>query len=187
MRTYIPLIVTVLFLQGCATASYTPPPTAAADPSEYTIIVNKPYDVAWQDLINHASSTFFAIDQFEKDSGLMTLEFGASDAARFIDCGEWNDSTGFSGNYASHLAQRFNGTLSGKMNILVSPEGDDQSRIRVNARYIFQAPPQTWTFDTGSSATVDVGTSAAMGTGTGVRTCKPTYVAENSVLDALRR
>src|SRR6056297_1529733 len=185
MRSCTLLIVVILGLQGCATASYTPPATGAVDPSEYTIVVNKPFDVAWQDLVNHASSTFFAIDQFEKDSGLMTLEFGASDLARFVDCGEWQDSTGFSGAYATHLARRFNATLSGKMNILVPPQDEEQSRVRVNARYILSAPPQTWTFDTGNSATVDVGTEAALGTGTGLRTCKPTYVAENSVLDAL--
>jgi len=38
-----------------------------------TIKINKGFDEVWTSLIEYSASSFFAIDNFEKDSGLMTL------------------------------------------------------------------------------------------------------------------
>ena len=186
--TFGPILAT-LILTSCAIAptSYTPPSSASVDASKYTVILNKPFSEAWAALISHAASSFFAIDQFEKDSGLMTLSFGSSDPAQFIDCGYWSVQNGYSGNYASYVARTFDATLSGKMNILVNVIDEQTSQVRVNARYIFSVPPNVWSFDTGGSDSENVGTQAAYGTGSSIRTCKPTYEAENSILEAMMK
>ncbi len=171
-------------LGGCATSSYSPPTVSSVAANKYTLVIEKPYEETWSSLISHAASTFFAIDEFEKDSGLMTLSFGTSDPGRFINCGTWSSSQ-YVGEYVSFLARMQGGTLSGKMNILVRAISDDQSEVRVNARYIFIAPPDSWAFDTGGSASASVGSQSAYGTGTTIRTCKPTYEAENSILAAM--
>jgi len=113
----------------------------------------------------------------------MTLSFGSGEPGVFIDCGYWGSSQ-FSGNYADYLARYYNGTLTGKMNILVKGIDDQKSEIRVNARYIFSSPPQTWAFDTGGYRTLDIGSAAAWGSGS-VRTCVPTHEAEKSILEAI--
>ena len=173
-------------LGGCATSSYSPPTVSSVAANKYTVVIEKPYDETWSSLINHAASTFFAIDQFEKDSGLMTLSFGSSDPGKFINCGTWS-SPQYVGEYVSFLARMHGGSLSGKMNILVRAITDDQSEVRVNARYIFTASSNTWAFDTGGSASASVGSQAAYGTDTSIRTCKPTYEAENSILEAMKK
>jgi len=189
MKSAIILFLATLILASCAVAptTYTPPSDASVAASKYTVILDKSFNEAWAALISHAASSFFAIDQFEKDSGLMTLSFGSSNPAQFVDCGYWNVQNGYSGNYASYMHRTFDATLSGKMNILVNEIDDHTSEVRVNARYILSASPNTWSFDTGSSDSENVGTQAAYGTSSSIRTCIPTYDAENSILEAMMK
>ena len=76
-----------LAISACATV---PPATyTAPTPKDYsnTITVNRDFSQTWENLIGYASQTFFAIENFEKDSGLLTLSFGSGNVSRFVDCG----------------------------------------------------------------------------------------------------
>jgi len=144
-------------------------------------------------LIQHAASTFFAIDNFEKESGLLTLSFGVGDPSAFIDCGQWTASWtdvsyqrhNFSGTYVDFLIQHQAGSFGGKMNLLVAELGTTRSQVTVNARYILQAPPNSWSFDSGGSVTVYVA-NPAKSAGSPTRKCQPTYKAERTILDAVK-
>lgn len=179
---------------GCAaTASYIPPAPLSEHEKTYSAIVEKSYDDTWSALIQHAASTFFAIDNFEKESGLLTLSFGTGNPSAFIDCGHWDASWTdqqyqrhqFSGAYVDYLMVYMNGSFTGKMNLLVAERGPQQSEVTVNARYIVQAPPNTWSFDSGGTATVNV-SNPSRNVSTPSRTCQPTYKAETTILDAVR-
>lgn len=74
-------------LAGCrgTTPEYTAPQSKASI-DETTVTLDQLYDGAWSQLINFTSSRFFAVDNYEKDPGLMTLSF-SSDPGRFVTCG----------------------------------------------------------------------------------------------------
>jgi len=135
------IVSTMLF--GCATATYTPPQGALPDNER---IVAKSFDDTWTLLIDHVSKSFFAIDRFEKASGLMTLSFGSSEPWRYIDCGHFKgEALGgahtVDQSYAAFLADRNRATLQGKMNIVVRQVDGRSTAVRVSARYIFTTPP----------------------------------------------
>lgn len=176
----------LLLLVGC-TATYAPPVQTDFDPSMKTRVVDKSFDETWQTLIEYAAGTFFGLDNYEKDSGLLTLSFGASNPSQFIDGGSWkSQSPRFEGTYVDYVATYLGGRLDGKMNIVVTPVDAEHTRVTVNARYVFGATSgMAWVFDTGGSATV-VPSNQALGT-TNSRTIVPTHYAEQMILSALEQ
>jgi len=161
-----------------ACASYTPPPPLGI--SQYDQVVDANFGATWEALIDYTAATYFTIESFEKDSGLMTLSFGAGDPGRFVDCGLWKFQ-GYNGNYAA----RAGGTLKSRMNIRVRPIDARRTSVRVNANYLFKYSGETWNFNTGESVTVRV-TDAARGTQP-ERTCQPTHQAEADILAGIKR
>jgi hypothetical protein len=164
---------------GCAPI-YTAPnvPTGAI---QNEITIDKPFQEVWSAVIDHATSTFFGVESFEKESGLMTLSFGARNPAQFIDCG-WLKTTNLA-NYDGTALQAIQReatatSLSGRMNVVVRAETPTRTRLRANARYVFQAQGQhsrpTWTFESNTSDTQKVGTVMV--------TCRPTNNAEQDIL-----
>ena len=144
----------------------------------------------WKKNINRI---FSEVDNFEKDSGLITLSFGASNPGRYIDCGSFNSSGTlvFEGSYVDYIdvASRQGSSLTGKMNISIRSVSDENTNVRVNARYIWIAginspTSNTFNFDTGGSATILV-SNPTIGT-IPTRTCLPTYYAESSVIDFVK-
>lgn len=188
MRNLV-FILPVLFLMGCETAQYIPPSERSAN--NFSITVNQNYDTTWRAIIDYLSSTFYVIDNFEKDSGIVTVSFGASNPEDLVDCGQWNakwidayyQRQKFDGPYVQFLRLYIQGQLSGKMSISVRKVSENQTEVRVNARYILSAEPNEWTFDSGSSSTISV---SAMRGSTTTRTCRPTYKAETSILSAVK-
>jgi hypothetical protein len=155
--------------------SYVPP--AVVDHNSYSKELDKSYDMAWKDLINHLSVSSFAIDNFEKDSGLITLSFGHSNIAQFVDCGMMDGV-----NYVDWLKSTAQKTsLTGRMNVSLREIDENTSNIRVNARYILSSGSTTWAFDSGSSDTV-FPSNPANGT-IPSRTCVPTYYAEEKLIN----
>lgn len=162
-------------LMGCATnetlpesISYSPPSVKPTPLEEATVAAS--YDAVWSALINHVSSSFFSIENFEKESGLITLSFGASNISDYVNCGHWNLNSAypFNGNYANYIVRNSDGNLSGKMNISLYRQGKSVN-VRVNARYVLTSQERiyagtiyaeniknVWSFDTGSSDTVSV-------------------------------
>ena len=200
MKRILLLFLGATLLSGCAstqqTSTYTPPST-----SRYANEVVMPYDyeTAWSKLVTAASRTFFSIENFEKDSGLMTLSFGSSDISRNVDCGQMNFQP-----YTEYWLTRGNGArinLQGKMNLLVQSIDENSTRVSVNARYIlnldftgqvynmwtgqnqFVSDDLSFTFDSNTSDTQmtrnpSAGTSPA-------RTCGPTGEVEGTVINAI--
>jgi len=183
-------VLSIILIIGCASANYVAP-THVNNLNNYSRIIEKSFDETWQRLIEYSASTFFSIDNFEKESGLITLSFGSSNPSRFVTGGQWEANWGtnhFSGDYVDFLNQHYNGTLNGKMNIVVSKINENKTKVTVNARYIFNVPATnnsnalTWSFDSGNCGTIRV--NAISGTSP-ERTICPTYKAENDILKSL--
>jgi len=195
IKNILSMSLVVAIISGCATtlmqqATYTPPDVSTV--GNYSETIDKNFDQTWTAVIDFVSTSSFAIDNFEKDSGLITLSFGTSSPSRYIDCGMFS-STGrliFSGSYVDYIngPSLWGSSLSGQMNISIRSLSEGNTNVRVNARYIWTAGtnPQLpynrmiYTFDTGGSATnyTPNPTSGTIPT----RTCVPTYDAESSVI-----
>ena len=176
----------------------------------YSYDVNAGFDEAWSALIDYSSTAFFGIDNFEKDSVLLTLSFGVEDPNQYIDCGTILVMNGgnvtFDGSYVNYArtynsAERIHNSaeFSGLMNISVREIDENTSNIRVNTRYIFTTtaeyydptlnifrptPSVIFSFDSGSSDTEGASTYIE-GTGS-LRTCMPTYKAEKAIIDFIK-
>ena len=186
----------VIFISGCVSATYEKP-SHINEKDKYSVVLQRDFDTVWKQLIQYSAGTFFAIDNYEKDSGLITLSFGSSNPSKFVTGGHWSmkGARPFEGDYVDYLSQFYNGTLKGKMNIVVISESSTKTMVKVNARYIFtipaireqyvNVPMQSWSFDTGSCDTVNI-SSAAQGTGTAQRTICPTYKAEHAVINGIK-
>ncbi|WP_145063584.1 hypothetical protein [Engelhardtia mirabilis] len=196
-----------LLLSACSTvtASYEPP-TPSTDPGDWSRVIDLPMDPVWEALVDHVSGTYFAIDNFEKASGLMTLSFGASNVGDFVDGGTWDfkqtqgqvGATGevrqrlvFNGNYAEFLELYRSGDLSGRMNLFVREVGEATTEVKVRARYVVESLGESggsvirssWAFDTGGSDTLAIA-NPTRGAGP-TRTMCPTHLAERSILNAV--
>ena len=171
-------------LAGCTNAFSPPVPNDGA--GQYEVVLDRPFDDVWASIVDHASGTFFGIDNFERDSGLMTLSFGSGYPGDFVDCGTVDYVGETIPTIDYFLAPIFGAPLDStelgaRMNIFVEDLGPDQTRVRVNARYSLAYTSrtlrtnQTWTFSTGESDTQSLGQGQVI-------TCQPTYLAERSIL-----
>ena len=134
-RHYL-LLTMILLVSGCAAKYTSPISSPAAD--QFSTTINRSFDETWQALVNHVSESFFKIDNFEKDSGLITLEFGASDLARYIDCGLW-EHVNFNGPYVTYLEHNYGAKLKGRMNISTRIINAQKTEVRVNTRYVLSS------------------------------------------------
>ena len=191
------LVAVAAIFGGCASqvsnSTYVPPRQGSyANSTEMPY----PFDEAWTKLVRAASGTFFAIENFEKDSGLMTLSFSTSESDS-INCGTmngedyvdfWNRSGG-------------NVSIQGKMNLLVSEVDNQTTLVTVNTRYIVSMENEgyqyNWitsqnqyyrnslnmSFDSNGIGSDNV-QIAAQGT-TPTRSCAPTGEVESQVLAAI--
>ena len=140
------------------------------------------YDDTWTGLIDHVARTSFTIDQFEKESGLLTLTYGQSDISRFVNCGNWYED-GQSQLYAARSDQGLD--LDGRMNIRVQERGPSLTDVRIDSLYVLRNNSgQVWQFTTNERATVDLGTTGAAGT-LPTRTCQSTHEAERLILTGI--
>ena len=181
-----------LFLLGCSSATYTPP-DHTNEASEYQIIVNHPYDTVWKKLIQYAAKTFFVIDNYEKESGLIIFTFSSVNPEQFVTGGHWTyqgPEGNFSGDYVKFLRSFHNAILKGRINIAVTDLGKNRTKIEVHVRYILAVPMSQniretiWAFDTGHCSTKTIGNRVSGTPAT--RTICPTYAIEKSILAALK-
>jgi len=204
MKKIIYVLSSFIFSMGLLTSCVSvsaiyKPPIEDTTQNKYSKIINKSFDDAWDALINYSASTFFGIENFEKESGLLTLSFGASNPHEYVTGGYWKadivygtNQLHFEGDYVEYLSLYQNGSLAGKMNIVVKKINESSTQVIVNARYVFSSSvtdansrnySNTWSFNTGSCKEVAV-TNATRGTPP-TRTICPTYMAENAILNAL--
>jgi len=185
-------VLLAFVLAGCASARHAPPPAEDPVHNKLNVTVNHSYDVAWKTLIEYVRSSFFVIDNFDKSAGVITLSFGGSHTAEYIDCGPFttrSKEVKYSGPYSSFLEQYAGAKLQGKLNIFVTELGPKQTRVKVNAQYTFKAPltkPAEWAFESGFYATVALTQEHKAAGGPQTRTCQPTYKAENAVIQAIK-
>lgn len=203
LYSLVSIILGCLVVTSCASVKVTESVYSPPDHARYSNLVNLPYnyDTAWSKLIKTASQTFFDIENFEKDSGLITLNFGTDDVEVNVNCGEIDGV-----NYV-HIRQGQPDTslsLSGKMNLLVEKIGEHSTRVTVKARYnldmvasgyrcenpskkietckrkVPYSENTIWTFDSNSTDSAIV-RDPAKGTST-ERTCAPTGEIEKLVI-----
>ena len=197
---FLSLSILIIGLSSCVSVKAVyKPPVQDTSLNKYSKIINKTYSEVWDGLINYSASTFFGIENFEKESGLLTLSFGASSPQDYITGGYWKtdivygiQELHFEGDYVEYISLYQNGNLSGKMNIVVKKINDNSTQVIVNARYVFSSSvfdvngrnhSNTWSFNTGGCKEVAI-TNATVGTPP-TRTICPTYKAENAILSAL--
>lgn len=63
--------------------TYSPPIQLNYRSEDSTLTVNRGFEEAWTALIQYSAAIFFAIKNFEKDSGLLTLAFGSGNPIEF--------------------------------------------------------------------------------------------------------
>ena len=143
--------------------------------------VSAGYDATWTGLIDHVARPSFTIDAFEKESGLLTLRFGETDIARFVDCGIWLVN-GRSQPYAGRTDQGLR--LNGRMNIRVQERAAGYTDVRIDSLYVLRNDSgSVWQFTTNDRSVLDVGNPA---TGTVPRrTCQSSHEAERRILTGI--
>lgn len=193
MKRLSGLALTFLLISGCGvtTPDYTAPQSSASMDNT-TVTLDQSYDEAWDKLINFTSSRFFAIDNYEKDSGLMTLSF-SSEPGRFIECGDISTDgpPSYEGDYVQWYSERpATLDLDGRMNLTVQEAGENQTSVDVNVRYVVTATGANgvqaaqWSFNTGGSDTQQVQANNFGATQT--RTCQPTHEAEKVIIEGIQ-
>jgi hypothetical protein len=153
-------ICLVFLLTGCAT-----PTSSTFDykesqpiPVANEIIVDRPFEDVWDTLIGNLAKSFFVVNNIEKESRLINVDFGTDMPEEYVECGtatrtfkSKEDEVTFSYPVAadsSYLRGEGNATphywvgavdrhtdLQGKTNVYVAPEGSN-TRVSVNSRYV---------------------------------------------------
>ena len=181
------LLAGALALAGCAqqvlgpSYGYAPPAPRASFDNQRLVAAD--YDATWTGLIDHVSRTSFAIDQFEKASGLLTLRFGEADIQRYVDCGTWTEN-GINEPYAGRADQGH--VLTGRMNIRVQPRGPGATDVRIDSLYRLKSNSgNVWQFTTNEPATINLATQDRAAGTTPIRTCQSTHEAERQILTGI--
>lgn len=220
MRPTFLVAPAAVFLLASCTNAYTgtysaPKEFVGTEAGAWKRTLDKSSDEVWTALIEYAASAFYSIETYERDSGLMTLSFGATGIADFVDGGEIEvykyvsgkkksngrmRETGkrellYQGNYANYLELYQKGELAGRMNIVVRSLSEEQTEIAVRARYIVLSEQtvvyQQKYYQFENKWVFDTGgrdTTIVEGPNEiedRVRSFQPTHVAESTILDGV--
>jgi len=158
---FLPLAVLVL-LTACAT--YVPPEPGS--PEAYSRDLDASYDDTWSAITYVAGESFFNIKNFEKASGLMTLDFDLKDVNPYVDCGTAVNHMTNETEPALGALLLSGVSLSGTANIDIRAESRHRTAIQFNAQYTLTgyrigpdgnpAPVVQWQFTSGNSDTETV-------------------------------
>ena len=164
-----------------------------------SVITYKNFDETWTSIIDFVNDSFFKIENFDKDSGLLTLSFGSKEPENFIDCGDFEYTlffTGeeFKGSYIDYVKSGLLAVLEAKMNINIEKIDNESTKISINTNYTFSTQHalgyydpnlnQTYSFVSGGYQTIDVINPISGSIPT--RTCKSTNFAENAILNVIK-
>lgn len=141
------LFATLSTLTGCGTSVYQPPPTPPT--TDFSREFDAPFDRVWSAVTFVAGSTFFNIKNFDKGSGLMTLEYSnlRGGPGPYISCGTLSGGLPAFGVITPEPNSVLNTiasymTLSGRANITVRARGSRRTTVQVNSLYdltVFQS------------------------------------------------
>lgn len=160
MRKLICLLVLAVVVAvgtGCAGKVTTEFVRPEEHPIMESKVYNYPYEKVWKAVVQSIGSSYFVLENIEKDSGILSLSFAAQNPGDFVDCGVVKehgtvvmrayDNT-FAGT-ASNIQRKFvtdqgvpgemirSCSLSGKANVLVQSLGPKQTRVTIRTRYVF--------------------------------------------------
>lgn len=159
------LLIGVL-LGGCAGKfQYTQPDTQSQKKINNSMVVNQHKDVVWKKIIPQIGTTFFTINNLDKESGLINVSYSGS-PEKYIDCGkiysyvsnargertyEFSASKAYqqyetmiNGNYAFHNRKM---NLDGKINIILQNIENNSTLITINSKYVVTKSGTTNWFD----------------------------------------
>lgn len=135
------------------------PPAALESTPTYTKLVEAPFNEVWRALISGVGGSFFGIEEFERESGLLTLSFTSSPFSDAVTGGRlvfrYNNADkrsgeifwvghasepamniNFDGDYADYVQQYLNGQFQGRANIVVAELSATRTEIIVNQRFV---------------------------------------------------
>lgn len=131
-------------LTGCMPSGVYQPPQAPQT-LDYSREVNANFDTTWTTITNVAGATFFNIKNFDKGSGLMTLEYDniRGNIGAYISCGQFASSQAAPINPHPDPKSAINYMsindiqmhLSGRANVMARPVSDSKTSIQINSQY----------------------------------------------------
>jgi hypothetical protein len=131
------------------------PPTSLNHPNKASIFVDKPKDEVWKTMIKNIGSSFFVINNMDKESGFINVSYSGGNPCDFIECGTIiSDLTNAKGHrvHSIEACSEFKqyefisegqyGTvdrsmkLEGRINIVIQSDEPNKTLVNVNVRYI---------------------------------------------------
>jgi len=186
MAKVLPTLLLFLLFGGCTSTSFTyeEPDDGQQEEPTTRLVVDKSFDDTWDALIAFTSQHFFGIQNYEKASGLLTLEFSAR-ADEWVDCGSVNiieDRGGWPdrSNVVSFL-EYADGQLRGRVNLTAVPLNEEETEVRVNAVYTVNAQNRTWSFATRDEDSKRLSNQRQEE----VVKCVPTHRVENFIIEGI--
>ena len=186
-------------LTSCATIGV-PSTWSYTAPTETTVVnsitlVKEPSKV-WDELVEDLATTFYVINNIDKESRLLNVSFSETNApSTYVDCGEATRTYEYKGDETRYeypvsdsnaykfnsglLADRFytsvvrSSSLEGRANIYVAPNPTGGTIVTVNSRYI-------WKVSVTSTVMVHSGEYEVPHQGFQPQTSPPTTVALNT-------
>ena len=178
------------------------------DHYDTSVVINKSMDNIWKTLVVNLGTSFFVINNMEKDSGFINLSY-SGDPCNYIDCGFINSKfKNLSGDQSANfpackssqqyvVSDGFNTawlnrtmSLEGRINLTVIELDPNKTRVNVNVKYIVT---RTYSGDTSGGKYVHGKNSCSFGSnGVGVipgskgTTCKANGNLEKEILNLIQ-
>ena len=153
LKRSVILSASLLILSGCAGKfEYKKPQTPNS--VKNTITINKTKDEVWKKIIPQLGSSFFVINNIDKESGFINISY-SGDPEKYIDCGSINSfvqnargkrnynfpasskyqeyETMINGAYAKYQRSM---KLDGRINVVMQSIDEKDTLVSVNAKYI---------------------------------------------------
>lgn len=152
-RNRVIIIFLNALLLGCAGRLDYVPPTVQSRPDN-SIVVNKPRDVVWKQIVPALGKQFFVINNMDKDSGFINLSY-SGDPERYVDCGRivsyvknarGERTYDFPGSKSEQQYEIMNSnglflvnrkmSLEGRINLTFEEISSDKTRVTANTKYV---------------------------------------------------
>lgn len=131
-------------MTGCMPSGVYQPPQVPQT-LDYSREVNANFDTTWTTITNVAGATFFNIKNFDKGSGLMTLEYDnlRGNIGTYVNCGQFASSQAAPINPHPDPKSAINFMsinnvhmhLSGRANVMARPGSDGKTSVQINSQY----------------------------------------------------
>jgi hypothetical protein len=127
--TLLPIIIlSLLLMYGCATSRYVPPAAPVVHILEKERIINKPYDAAWQSIIELLATYNMPIKNLDKSSGFISTDYKLVTGviSQYMVCQGASSTFGGKVELTNH---------GGNLNVLVKKITEDSTKVTVNTFY----------------------------------------------------